>query len=244
MAKGDEYKKLSVVKLIRESFQYWQEHKKLMWGSSLVMLLMSAIAQVFNWWTSSWFLPWLIVLYVLGCAFFRFIFDRKPYFEKDKMLKSLIPSTKILVIMLVSVSLVTLLPFVPLLMNNVPADVKDNYFIFLQTYMDDSGEVTLVQSVIILLLSPLIFFRPFMAWISSILGRSGLMATAWDKSRGNYVPMLMLMTVLSIPTVLWNFISDFGSWGILVSIVLNAPLLVFSNLLLAKAYSFFFLEID
>ena len=93
-------------------------------------------------------------------------------------------------------------------------------------------------------LSPIIAYRPFLAWISSLSGRSGSLKLAWDKTRGNYKEFLIIaiITNLSVAIVRWAVVT-LGA-NDYVTLLFVAPVIVYFNLLSAKAYEFFFLEID
>jgi len=98
--------------------------------------------------------------------------------------------------------------------------------------------------VIVIVVSPFIFYRPMMAWLSSVLGRSSQFRTAFARTRGNYWNMVAIGTVFNLTLALLGFTGreiGVGSW--LLTIV-GSPLVIYFNVLLAKIYEHFFLEID
>ena len=127
------------------------------------------------WDLSSWggmgsllFIVWCAIYYLFWCCFFRFYYQRKPYVLTPKIFDSLIPSTKILFITLALATLLAYLPFLPLFFG-LPEDVLDEYTTgFIQEYMDEKRIYDWGMTVILILVTPLIFYRPLFAWISAV----------------------------------------------------------------------------
>jgi len=109
-------------------------------------------------------------------------------------------------------------------------------------FLSDKQTVDTVSAVVSIFLAPFLFFRPFFAWIGSVLGRNGNLRFAMQKSRGNYWQIVALLLILNIPFVFVEQIcAGIGApdW---VLYLLFSPLIVYANLIMARSYEFFFIE--
>ena len=110
-------------------------------------------------------------------------------------------------------------------------------------YMLNSVIVTAL-ALVLLLVSPIIFFRPMMAWISSVIGRSGSLRNAWRRTKGNYLRFLAVVFLFNAAAYLVqeaDVLSGADSW---LAWTLLAPLIIYCNVFLAKSFDFFFLDLD
>lgn len=232
-------KKLPLLNILKKSLAYCLKNWQLSATFSLMFYIIGALA-VWSW--QSWmFLPIMIVLYVIWGVFFRVYFNRHPYFNLKPLFNSLMPSTKIVLLTVVIASLLVLLPLVPLFINISP-EFNQNYAQFLQGDIEHNGMLILAANIVFLLISPIIAYRPFLAWISSLIGRSGSLRQAWEKTRHNYFEFL----VISIWT---NCMLSIARWAIIelggndyMTMVIVAPVMVYFNVVSAQAYEFFFLD--
>lgn len=192
-------------------------------------------------WSNPLFLVWTIFYYLFWCFFFRLHYGRKPYFSAGKIFDSLVPSTKILFITLVFVTLLAVIPYAPLFMG-LPLEFTDKYTYFLKKYMQDSKIVDFGLSFILIFVSPLIFYRPFFAWISSVIGRSGLLRTAWNKTKGNYWRFVLIAVVFNAAFFAVEYAGAVLGAGLWLLLPAYAVLVVYFNLVIIKAYDFFFLD--
>lgn len=194
----------------------------------------SVILGVYTWRTPKFFVV-LFFAYILWCYFFRFCFDKKPYLNFKSTFASVAPSTKILVLSFVIMTILVLFPFaLPFLgLGNT-----DGYLRFL----NDKQMLDTILSVISLFIAPFIFFRPFFAWIASVLGNNKSLKFAFYHTKGNYWSIVCLLLILNIPYMIieqgCQFLSvpDWGKYALL------SPLIVYANLIMAKCYEYFFLE--
>ena len=92
------------------------------------------------------------------------------------------------------------------------------------------------------MVSPQIAYRPFLGWISALIGRSGSLKIAWEKTKGNYKEFLIisLLTDCLLTVIRWGIVSVGGNDY--VTMVFAAPLIVYFNVISAQAYEFFFLN--
>lgn len=188
------------------------------------------------------FFPWLIVYYLYWYVFFRVYFERKPYLLSGKICYTLIPSTKLFVLMLVVLTALIILPFIPPFFD-AGAQWANRYMYYLQKYTEDKQALNFLTMIIFTLAFPVIVFRPMMAWIASVIGRSSLMRTAFLRTRGNYWPMFVLGAFFSFFLFILEFLGGLLGNQFL-AITLGSALMLFLNVIFAKSYEHFFLEIE
>lgn len=145
MAIGEEAeRRISAEKVLRDALGYVRRQWKAMllftaaaWGLTLLSIKAGGI-EGYGFW------PVLVALYLLESVFFRFYFAKRPYLQWRPIAVSLIPSVKVMFLAAVFAVLLSLLPFVPLLlgipyfeeyMNSLA--YADDYLSFLQRYMQD-----------------------------------------------------------------------------------------------------------
>ena len=104
------------------------------------------------------------------------------------------------------------------------------------------AELVLGLMLLLLLVSPLILYRPFMAWISSVIGRSGLLKTAFAKTEGNYWRFVAMAAIFNAAFVVFEGLDEMFDLPAAAPMVIYAPLLVYFNTAIAKTYEFFFLD--
>lgn len=83
-----------------------------------------------------------------------------------------------------------------------------------------------------------------MAWISSLIGRSGSLKSAFARTKGNYWRMTFLAALFELLFAgleAGGQALGIGSW---LSIVAGSPLVIYFNVVLAETYDYFFLEIE
>ena len=237
---GEPIIKLSLKQLAGETLGFWRAHQRLMAAMTLaVWLFLSAGFCFIGGWSSSWFLLWMALFYYFWYVFIRFVFDRQPCFSPQKLLSTLIPFTRILFVAFVVATLFVLIPFAPYIMD-VPVEVKENYSYFQQRYMQDSDAYDLVLNGGLILALPPLFIRPFMAWISAVIGRSWSMQTAWEKTRGHYFEMCILVLVADILFWLLRYAAVELALPCVIVWLAAAPLIVFGALVLVRMYAAFY----
>lgn len=182
-----------------------------------------------------------LAYYVFWCVFFRTYCHRKPYFAPSKILAGAVPSSKMFFITFVLVFMLLLLPFVPLLMG-----FNDQYLLFFEKYMEaiQSPQTNVLNmmifSVIFLFISPVVFVRPYLAWISALQGFSGSVRKVFRQTKGNYFSLLFLMTLIQVPPFLSYGTDEFLECHGWFSVVFCSFYLVYTNLIFAKVYDFFY----
>ena len=217
-------KTFPVAETFLASWRYCRENRRHIAVFTLVNWLLLLLGFKFMGGTGNiLFIFWCVLYYLFSCFFFRFYYNRRPYLLTHKIFDSLVPSTKILFLTLALATLLAYLPFAPLFLG-FPAEMMEDYAVgFIQEYMDENKLYDMGLALVLLLVSPIIFFRPMMAWISSVIGRSGSLRNAWRRTKGNYLR------------------SRADSW---LAWTLLAPLIIYCNVFLAKSFDFFFLDLD
>lgn len=254
--------KLNLISVFKNSLDYFLAHLKPMLYFSVANFLFLSLGLFFvGSFSSPFFLLWAVLYYVFWSWFFRWLFDRKPYYQPKALVGSVVPSTKIFVITIITLMVFIALPLLPLYVA-LPMDLSDHYIEsmdkysdFLKRYMEDSEALDLGLSFIFIFLAPFIFYRPFYAWISSIIGRSGSIRFALSKTTKNYWRFFLMGLAMNICfIVVRNFSMFIGSTlsfgnfevarytSLLLMFALGSPILVFFNVYIAKTYEFFFLE--
>ncbi len=234
----DNNRKLPLMKILDASVDYCVENVKSVSAFVVVNLLFLLASLLLpGGYANPMFLVWLAVYYVFWCYFFRFYFNRKPYLMFKKICDSLVPSTKILFLTAVFALIFAAFPIVlPFLL---PVEMVDAYTNFLRKYLN---ELDWVMLLILLLISPLILYRPFMAWISSVIGRSGQLKTAFARTEGNYWRFVAMGIVFNAIFIVFEYLNRIIEVPQILMMLVYAPLLVYFNVVIAKAYEFFFLE--
>ena len=194
-------------------------------------------------WKTIWIWPAAAVYYVFWSYFFRWYFNRKPYLLVKPIVSSMVPSSKILVLGAVFATILVVLPFAPLFMGLSP-EFNDRYMRFLQKYMQESDLVDLGLNVVLVLFSPLIFYRPFLAWISALTGRSGSLRSAWARTEGNYWEFLLMALLFNFGVVAVQQLMGFMDVPLPFLLAALSPLVIYYNVVMAKSYEFFYMEIE
>lgn len=233
--------KLLLPNILRESWKYCNRNPKAMGvfvGLNYIVCAAAAMS-----WKTFWFWPVLVLMYVLWSALFRYNFERKPYIEVNSLFYSMIPSTKILVLSVLVVSAILLLPIGVLFIPNLPVEFLNVYSRFLNQAMNESDIIDSIVNLVVIIFSPFILYRPMLAWIAAILGRSGSLKFAWEKTKGNYWEFLLLAIIIDLSfAVLYNGILALGG-NVIVALLPISVLVIYFNIVLAKVYEFFFLDI-
>ena len=245
----EEYNQLSALQILRQAREYIGKNKKPMCVFMCCSLIIALFAAGFGGVASWGFWPVLVSFYVLESIFFRFYFGKIPYFSSQPLLVSLVPSIKVIFIAVAFLWLLSMLPFVPLLLGvpyfeeySYSLQYADGYLEFLQVYMHDIPLVDVAISGILLFISPFMLFRPFLAWVAAVMGRRGSLRLAWKKSKGNYTLFVFLGVVLLLPVMVLYHIGENFSVAKLVCDLLMIPFALFFNVVMAQLYSIFYAE--
>lgn len=243
MAETSAIKKLPLALVMRESWQYCNRNPKTV--SLFVFLNYLVCAAVFYTWKTVWLWPVLAAAYVLWSGFFRYYFGRRPYLMLKPLVSSLVPSTKIVVMTVLTVSVFLLLPFAILFIPRLPLQFVEAYTSFLQVNVQADNEVlNHLANVVAVLFSPLIFYRPMLAWIATLIGRGGSLKFAWSRTAGNYWDFLLLAVVIDLSMSFIYKGTLLSGGNVYAALIPLSVLVVYFNVVLARLYEFFFLEVE
>ena len=211
----------------------------------LAVLMFSVINYMFlvagvSVWATGLFWPLVLGYYLFWSYFFRFYFQKKPYLQLKPLLNSLMPSSKILVIGVSVFAVITFLPFIPLLLVYLGVEIDIGKLAAVQRELLESPWVNLGFVLLFTLLVPQIFFRPFMAWISALLGRNRTLKFAWSRTRNNYLPLLIITLIMNLAGLLADEFGRFNEAADIFSLLLLSALMVYFNIVIAQIYTFFF----
>ncbi len=234
-------KKLPLKSILREAWVNCMANRQMNLLFAVIAYVMGALALAS--WKSLLFWPILLAIYVLWGACFRYYLGRKPFFEPRALFNSLVPSTKIVMLSVVVVSVLILLPMIPLFVNINP-EFNLVYARFMLGDFEQNKLLFLITDIVFLLISPIMVYRPFLAWISALVGRSGSLRFAWSKTKGNYGEFLLLAVLTNFSIVLGRCLVWSLGGNDYLTLVLAAPLVVYFNVVSIKAYEFFFLDIE
>lgn len=234
-------RKLPLKQILQEAWGYCAGSRRVSLAFSAAAYVIGALALLS--WKSLFFWPVLVLIYVLWGASFRYYLNRKPYFDWPALFNSLIPSTKIVVLSVVVVSVLVLLPMAPLFMNVSP-EFNAAYAQFLQGNFEQKQLLIWATDLVFLLISPLIAYRPFLAWISALSGRSGSLRFAWSRTKGNYGAFLLIAVMTNLSIIAVRGLILFCGGNDYMTLLFAAPLTIYFNVVSAKAYEFFFLDIE
>ena len=234
--------KLPLAEIMRNSWSYCNHNPKAVALFAGLNYLVCAAA--FFGWKTFWLWLILIAMYVLWGAFFRYYFNRKPYLLLRPLFVSLVPSTKIVVLSVLLVTAFLLLPFAILFIPRLPPQFVEMYTAFLQSNMQTDNEVlNMLVTLVMVLFSPVIFYRPMMAWISTLLGRSGSLRFAWSKTKGNYWEFLLLAVVIDLSvTFIYKAVLLLGG-NVYVALLPLSILIVYFNVVVAQIWQKFIVDL-
>ncbi len=240
-------KQLEVRDLLRESAEYVAKQWKILSLFTIAAIILNLLIYPLGGTKSYGFGAVMIALYLLESAFFRFFFDKRPYLQWRPIMRSLAPSLKVVFLAAVFALLLSLLPFIPLLLG-IPyfkeytnsLAYADDYLLFLQRYMQEVPLVDWGLNAILILIAPIILFRPMLAWIAAIMGRRGSLRVAWRMSRGNYGQFLSLSFVFLAPLMILYHIAEVVPELEIGADILSVVVAMFMNVVLAKIYKIFY----
>lgn len=185
--------------VLKSSFKFALLHKRtiLIW-SMVNFIFLRAFYLIPNGWTNSLSILWLVAYYVYWCIFVRYIQQHEPYFSLIRIFNGLIPTSKIMFINISIYIVVVVLQYIPLFMGfrDKYLEFFENYMSILQSYNSLPGKTLFY--VFMLLISPYAISRPYLAWISSLIGKSRSIVEAYKKTKGNYWNFVLCATVMSL----------------------------------------------
>lgn len=204
------YKELSLMFVFKSSNKFIWIYKK-----TILLWLMANYALLYIFtliprgWTNSLSILWLVAYYVYWCIFVRYIQQHRPYFSLIRTMNGLIPTSKILFINIFLYVFIITIPYVPMFMGfrDKYLECFESYMRFIESY--DAIPGIFLFCLLLLLLSPYTISRPYLAWLSSLIGKSRSIMDAYKKTKGNYWSFVFYFGIISSPFLISYGIDTF-----------------------------------
>lgn len=232
-------KELSLVSVLKSSNKFiWIYKKTILLWLCINYFLLYIFTLIPNGWTNSLSILWLVIYYIYWCIFIRYIQQHRPYFSLVRTLNGLIPTSKILFINIFLYVLIVTIPYIPLFMGfrDKYLECFEEYMRFIESYNAIPGKTLFF--IFLLLISPYTISRPYLAWISSLIGKSRSIMDAYKKTQGNYLTFVWGLTITSSICILFFVIDTVYKTRTLFLIM---PIFtIYFNILSIVLYKFFY----
>ena len=235
--------RLTFKQLGREVGIYIRENRSVMLGFTFLnFLFLIVLAHGLGGISTLWFLLWGLGYYIFSFAFFRYLFKRSPYLWTLKFFDTWSPAIKVMFMVLLGLTVLAYLPYFPLLFGGISDSAKASITGFIDAFMGNSKIYDSFISLVLLLMAPIILYRPLLAWVSAVIGRSGSLKNAFKRTSGCY--RLFLGICVCFYVIGWVlFLVDMllPMRGVLLALTL-APLILLFYLYVAKTFENLFLD--
>ena len=191
-----------------------------------------------NGWRNSLSIIWLVAYYVFWSIFIRYILQHRPYFSLIRIFNGLIPSSKIMFINIAIYVLIVVIPFVPLLMGfrDKYLELFEAYMLILQSHQNLLGK--LLFYCFMILISPYTITRPYLAFISSLVGKSRSIMDAYKKTQGNYWRFVSYAFIMSSLFAISYYIDTIYKTKTLIFVMTIIP--IYFNIVFITIYKNFY----
>lgn len=191
---------------------------------------------------SLWFLVWGLGYYLFHFYFFRWYFKRKPYLITSKFFDTILPAFKVMFMLLLGLTLLAYLPYFPLLFGGKSETLKNAITWFIGGFMGESNAYNFMISMVMLLLAPVILYRPLLCWLRSVIAYRKNRKQVAQQTIGYYgLFFKIIFSFYLIGVVLWLIDNSLHLHGLLFGVSV-APFTIVFNLFLAKTYEVLFLD--
>ena len=191
---------------------------------------------------SLWFLLWGVWYYLFHFAFFRWYFNRRPYLFTLKFFNTLLPALKVMFMLLLGLTLLAYWPYLPLLFGGTSDTLKHIITAFIGSFMGESNSYNIFISLILLMLAPIIAYRPLLGWVAAVIGRSGSFRNVFKHTSGYYKLFLKIIAVFYLLLGCLAGIDSCLGLGQLLLYLGSAPFIVLFEVVLAKTYEILILD--
>ena len=191
---------------------------------------------------SLWFLLWGIGYYLFHFFFFRWYFKRQPYVLTLKFFNTLLPVVKVMFMLLLGLTLLAYLPYLPLLFGGTSDTLKHIITAFIGSFMGESNSYNIFISLILLLLAPIIAYRPLLGWVAAVIGRSGSFRNVFKHTAGYYKLFFKILFVFYLMLGCLALIDSALGLHHLLLYLGSAPCIVLFEVVLAKTYEILILD--
>ncbi len=234
---------LTFKQLWRDVWQYVRANYKILLGFTGINIIFLAVLFLgIGGVGSLWFLLWDCAYYVFHFAFFRWYFKRQPYILTGKFFDTLLPAVKVMFMMLLGLTLLAYLPYIPLLFGGNSETLKNAVTLFIGNFMDESNSYNVFISLILLLLAPIMAYRPLLGWVASVIGRSGAFRNVFKHTSGYYKLFLKILAVFYVVMGGLGLIDSALGLHRILFYLCAAPFVVLFEIVLAKTYEILILD--
>ena len=241
--------KMKLKWLLKETFAYMFSNKQFMLCVAVVnmvfMLLLKSLGGIAN----PFSILWAIAYYLFWCWFYRYYYNLRPYVFSKVIFGSLSPSTKALVIMFLVTVGIIFMPMIPLFLgfNDVYLNFYEQYTSAVENLSSPKDIGTSLAEIsavcfILSLMAPALLCKPYLAWISSLRGTNASFKKAGDKIRGNYITFVMISALLLFPEAIMDRLDAIFGLQNWLSYTGGTLIFVFTNIIFAKIYDFFYIK--
>lgn len=192
---------------------------------------------------------WLVGYYIFWCVFYRYYYELRPYFFLKAVTSSLKPSTKAAVLLFMVMLLVAFLPMLPLFLgyDDVYLDFYEQYVQVVEQLSHNATEPASWKAIFLVyglfsLIAPIFICKPYMSWIASLRRQSVSFAQVGYKMRGNYWRLVLVSMLLIFPEAIFVQAQKIWSFPTCVSLFFTAVVFVYTNIVFAKMYDFFYIQ--
>lgn len=241
--------KLNLLTLLKDTVAYISANKQFVLCVTVVNMAYMLILKSLGGITDPFSILWIVSYYLFWCFFYRYYYSLKPYILSKTIFNSLSPSTKALVIMFLVTAGIILMPMIPLFLgfNDVYLNFYEQYTSAVENLSSpkDIGTSLIEIFIICLILSlimPALFCKPYMAWISSLRGTNASFKKAGDKIKGNYASFVIISALLLFPEAIFDRIDTILGLQNWLSYTVGTLIFVLTNIIFAKIYDFFYLK--
>lgn len=237
--KPQEVINFSLMTVLKSSARFvWLYKRTFLLWSLVNFVFLYVFSCIPNGWTNSLSILWLVVYYVYWCVFIRYVQQHRPYFSLIRIFNGLIPASKIMFINISIYLVIAITPFIPLFMG-----FREQYLEFFEHYMalmETNHSLTgkMLFYIFMLLISPITLTRPYLAWISSIIGKTRSIVDAYKRTRENYWTFVLCALVVSAFFIISYDIDTI--YKINTLIYLMSVLMVYFNVVFINIYKIFY----
>ena len=236
---------MSFLNILSESTRYISANKKFCCCIFVVnMIFMLTFRMIPAGISSPWSLIWVTAYYIFWSFFYRYYYQLTPYMDVKKLIGSLSPSAKAVILMVLVAVAVIFLPMIPLFLGykNLYLDFYEQYLVLTVS----NGWRSLAYKVILYglftLLMPFLFCKPYLAWIASLRGRNASFSKVSDKTKGNYWQFTLISAILIFPELFAEHLDDLWHAQGWISYPIGTILFMLTNIIFAKIYDFFYIK--
>lgn len=241
--------KIRLISLLQDSLAYILANKKFVSCVAVINMVYMLVLKSLGGIANPFSIIWITTYYLFWCWFYRYYYHLKPYLMDKAILGSLSPSTKALVLMFLVTMCIIFLPMVPLFLgfNDIYLNFYEQYTAAIESLATPKdiwaslADISII-CFILALLAPILICKPYLAWISSLRGTNASFKKAEDRMKGNYRTFVIISALLLFPEALIDRVDAIFGLQDWLSYIGGTLIFVYTNVLFAKIYDFFYLK--